>query len=289
MLLNYINFLISKSVHIFLFILWFCRNHIILWKFFTSAFANDISLESFTGVWITASLHKSPRLFFWSTSRMQLSGWSQLVFWFLILQDSSQNTEKSPGELGRLDVVWIDSYVLPSRLVFVKVFQVEDISYLENAKACPPISNFTCLFTESFGDRSKCLTVTIMFHRFFSSLVSSKNFSAFSFSLIFSQWLSGKVRSWASFLFFFFFFFFLLVKLSLGLVGWLGLSDLFIAQNPREFCASQGQILVYAYTICSYGQISISCTIPCGSPSPLSRVFSYSPFELVRYIRFLCK
>ena len=37
-------------------------------------------------------------------------------------------------------------------------------------------------------------------------------------------------------------------------------------------CHSQGQVLGYAYSICSYGQISISYTSSSGSPCPFSRV-----------------
>ena len=45
--------------------------------------------------------------------------------------------------------------------------------------------------------------------------------------------------------------------LSLGVVIWPRLGDLFASQNPREVCASHflGRILGCAYTICSYGQI----------------------------------
>ena len=46
----------------------------------------------------------------------------------------------------------------------------------------------------------------------------------------------------------------------------------FVSQNLREFCAfhSPRQIMGCAYTICSYGQISISCTITNGSLCPPS-------------------
>ena len=55
-----------------------------------------------------------------------------------------------------------------------------------------------------------------------------------------------------------------------GLFFWLRFGDPFVSQNPREVCTpySPGKILGCAYTICSYGQISISCTIPSGSPCP---------------------
>ena len=61
---------------------------------------------------------------------------------------------------------------------------------------------------------------------------------------------------------------------SLDLVVWPKLCDLFVSKNPREVCVSHspGQILGCAYTICSYDQISISCTIPSGLLYPPSRV-----------------
>ena len=52
---------------------------------------------------------------------------------------------------------------------------------------------------------------------------------------------------------------------SLGLVVWPRSEDLFVSHSP-------GQILGSAYTTCSYGQISISYTIPSGSTNPFSRV-----------------
>ena len=46
-------------------------------------------------------------------------------------------------------------------------------------------------------------------------------------------------------------------------------------------------MLSCAYTICLYGQISISCTSPCGSPCPPSRVSSYTLSVLICCIRLL--
>ena len=76
------------------------------------------------------------------------------------------------------------------------------------------------------------------------------------------RWLS-PLFGWFSFYFLFF------ILLALGLVVWPRLDNLFVSQNPRELCLSHspGQILGCAYTTCLYGQISISCTIPSGSPS----------------------
>ena len=75
-----------------------------------------------------------------------------------------------------------------------------------------------------------------------------------------------KVPYSASFLFF--------CWLSLGLVVWPRLGDLFVSRNPRELCAfhSWGRIPSFAYTTCSYGQISISSKIPCWLLSLPSRV-----------------
>ena len=42
-------------------------------------------------------------------------------------------------------------------------------------------------------------------------------------------------------------------------------------------CHSLGKLLGCAYNICSYGQISISCTSPRRSPCPPSRVELYTP------------
>ena len=64
--------------------------------------------------------------------------------------------------------------------------------------------------------------------------------------------------------------------LLLGLVVWPRLGDEFVSQNPRDVCACRlpEQILGCAYTIYSYCQISISCTISNGSPYPPSRAKS---------------
>ena len=68
------------------------------------------------------------------------------------------------------------------------------------------------------------------------------------------------------------------------------LGELFVNQNPKEVGApySPGWILGCAYISCSYGQISISCTILRRSPCPPSRVFFYPfSFALICCIRFL--
>ena len=106
------------------------------------------------------------------------------------------------------------------------------------------------------------IPVTFMLHSFFNSLARSRYLSLFPLSFSFIPWSAGTAKStiWQVLSFFF--------CLSLGLVVWPRLDDLFVSQNPREFCASHflGRILGCACTICSYGQISLSCTIPSGSP-----------------------
>ena len=58
------------------------------------------------------------------------------------------------------------------------------------------------------------------------------------------------------------------------------LYELFASQNSIEFYVLHflGWILGFGCTICPLGQIKTSCTIPSGSPSPSSVVWSYSPF-----------
>ena len=76
------------------------------------------------------------------------------------------------------------------------------------------------------------ITVTPMFHSYFSSLAESKYLSLFLLSLIFNLWYtrtakSTKLQSLSLSLFFFF------CSLSQDLVFEPELDDLFISQNPR--------------------------------------------------------
>ena len=91
--------------------------------------------------------------------------------------------------------------------------------------------------------------------------------------LIFFQFYCGQPgqHNSADYLFFFFGCCWWLLP---GLVFWLWLSDLFGYQNPigAHVCHSSRQLLYCAYTICSYGQISVFGRIPSQSPCPLSRV-----------------
>ena len=117
------------------------------------------------------------------------------------------------------------------------------------------------------------IIITFVLQQFFSSLARSRYLSLFLFSVNFIVVCQdGKIHNLAGSLF---------LCLSLGLVVWLRLGDLFLYQNPREHFASHspGQILGCAYTTCLYSQIWNSCTIPSGSPS--SHVESYTLFALI--------
>ena len=122
--------------------------------------------------------------------------------------------------------------------------------------ARPPISNSFSLLAKYLGIVPSAsitidITVIFMFHSF---LV------LFSLSLNLTLWCARMAMSTIRQVIFF-------CQLTLDLVFWLGLGNLFVSQNTREICASHypGRILVCAYPICSYDQISISCTIPRGS------------------------
>ena len=116
------------------------------------------------------------------------------------------------------------------------------------------------------------INVTFMLHNFFQFpsrvLVIILLFVFFQFHSVVSR--NSKVHNLASS-------HFLFCWLLPGLVVWPRLGDLFVSQNPRGFCTSHspGQILGCAYTICSYRQTSIFCTIPNGTPCPPNHVWSY--------------
>ena len=111
------------------------------------------------------------------------------------------------------------------------------------------------------------ITVIFMFNSFFSSLARSRYLSLFSLSFNFTLSSARMAKSTNRRVLFF-------CWLSLGLVVWPRFGNHIASQNLRELCASHspGQILGCAYTTCSYGQISFSCTISIGSPFPPSRV-----------------
>ena len=121
---------------------------------------------------------------------------------------------------------------------------------------CPLISNSSNPFTNPLGivpstPTTIGITVTFMFHSFFSSLARCRYLSLFSLSFIFALWSAGTAKSTIRSTHFIFF------LLSLGLVIWPIFDDPFASQNPWEVCASHspGQILGFAYPFWSYGLI----------------------------------
>ena len=85
------------------------------------------------------------------------------------------------------------------------------------------------------------ITVNLIFFSVFRQGPSTcLSFRFLWFSLCGPLWRQSSLDDWFSFSFF---------LLSLGLVFWSWLADLFISQNPREFYASHslGRILVCAY------------------------------------------
>ena len=99
------------------------------------------------------------------------------------------------------------------------------------------------------------IIVTFMFPSFLIFLARSRYLSFFSHSFSFILWSAGTAKSTVLKILFFFYW------LLYGLVFWPRLDDLSVCQSPIGVyvCHFLGQILVCAYTICSYGQISISC------------------------------
>ena len=127
------------------------------------------------------------------------------------------------------------------------------------------------------------IIVTFMFHNFFNSVVRSRYLSFFWLSFNFTLWSAGTAKSTILQVLY-------SIWLLSGLVVWVRLGDPFVSQNPRRVCAFHlpGQILGCAYSICSYGQISIFCTIPWESSSQPSCVLSYMLSVIVYCIRLLC-
>ena len=92
------------------------------------------------------------------------------------------------------------------------------------------------------------ITVTFMFHCFFSSLARSRYLSLFLISFNFILQTARTAESTiCSFSYFFFF------LLSLGQFILPGVGDPFVSQISKEFCASH--FLGCANIICSYDQI----------------------------------
>ena len=135
---------------------------------------------------------------------------------------------------------------------------------------CPLISKPSSLFTSPLVTVPRVpiivgITVNFMFHSFSIPLQGSGTYPSFRFpSTYFVVSRDSKFYKSARSLF--------LLLLLLDSVVLPRLGDPFLCQNPRGVCAfhSPGQILGCVYTMCWYGQISISCTVPRGSPYPPS-------------------
>ena len=148
----------------------------------------------------------------------------------------------------------------------------------------PPTSKSPSPFNNSLFPVPKAqitidIIVTFMFNSFFNSLARSRYLSFFSHSFSFILWSAGTAKStilqilfFCFFVLFCFVFFFccFFCWLWLGLVFWPKLGDPSVCQSPKGVyvCHFLWQMLGCAYTICSYGQISISCTFPIGSLCP---------------------
>ena len=158
---------------------------------------------------------------------------------------------------------------------------------LNNAAAwivstCPLISKSSSPFTNPLGIVQSApitigITVTFIFHSFFK--FSSKVW-IYSLSFNFTQWSTRMAKSTIRQLLCF------CCWQSFDLVIWLRLGDLFVSWNPRELCASHSTEWIpgWVYATCSYGQISISCTIPYGSPFPT--VVSSLILVLCKFVAF---
>ena len=112
------------------------------------------------------------------------------------------------------------------------------------------------------------IIVTCMFHSFFNSLARSRYLSFFSHSFSFILWSAGTAKSIILQILFFFFLLIIIRSVLLAEIRWS------VCQCPIgvHVCYFLGQVLGCAYTICSFGQISISCTSPSGSSCPPSLV-----------------
>ena len=127
----------------------------------------------------------------------------------------------------------------------------------------PPTSKSSSPFSNPLVNVPKApitigIIVTFMFHSFFNSLARSRYLSFFSLSFSFILWSAGTAKS--NFLLVLFFW----RGVFLGLVVWSRFGDSFVSQSiiGVDVYHSLGQVLGCAYTIYSYGQISIWITLP---------------------------
>ena len=93
------------------------------------------------------------------------------------------------------------------------------------------------------------ITVTFIFHSFFSSLARCRDLSFLWLSFSFTLWPAGTSMSplFGRFIFF--------CWQSVCLVVWPKLGDSLVSQNLSAHCASHfsGWIVVYSYALCSFG------------------------------------
>ena len=136
--------------------------------------------------------------------------------------------------------VWVRVTLLKSSGLFSVFWSISTNAVVWMNSIYPLISNYFQSLYQSFprAPITISISVTFKFHSFLSSQVRSRYLSLFSLS----HYSAGS-------LFF--------CWLSVGLVVWPELVDLFVSQNPRECCSSHFpiRILGWAYTICSYSQI----------------------------------
>ena len=166
------------------------------------------------------------------------------------LLHKSSFAKSSQEELYSL---WVFFYAMPFTRVWVTISLprtlLSILTDLNNTAVWivsirPPISNSSRLLSKSLETVPSApittdITVTLMFHNYLSSLARSKYLTRFSLSSSFTL----KIHYTASLGFFFF--------LIITRFGLLGLGDLLVTQNSREFYAlhTLRRILVCAYTI----------------------------------------
>ena len=129
------------------------------------------------------------------------------------------------------------------------------------------------------------ITVTSIFHSFFSSLARCRYFSLFRFLLILPYDPLGRESLlFGRFSLFFFFFFLTITRSScLAEIWW---SD-FSSKFQRNFAShSPGRILGRICTIWYFDQISYP--IPSWSLFPPSRLLSYTLFAIIYCVHLLC-
>ena len=161
-------------------------------------------------------------------------------------------------------VIWVTTSLFKSPELF---FVSWPISAMQSSPLVPLISKSSSLFTNLLMAVPRAsitigITVTFMFISFgcffFCSLARSRHLSFFSFSFNFTQWSAGTATSSILQALFF-----LWIIIRSGRLAEIGVIFLYLKIPEMLGCA---------YIICSLGQISISCTVPIGSPCPPSHI-----------------